>query len=334
MNINDIAKMAGVSKATVSRVLNNIKVRPEYKEKVDKVLQETGYKPNRLARELVSRKTKLIGLIVPSMKANVYAYIVEGLNKVLTEHGYNLILASAIIDEKKGVSNEVELLKFMEDRLVEGVILCPGIVNTDLIDFMKNYRVPVVTIGEKIPNLEISSVVFDDYNAAKAIVLYLVGIGHQKIGYIGVDERFYSSGFLRKKGFSDAILGSGLEIDSDFIVETGFTHNDGYASARKLVSNTEKRPTAIFAALDRLAYGAMSFLIKSGINIPEDMSIVGIDDDDLSSYYNPPLTTIHFDYVNTGEKAGQILIEIIETEERKCIEHVMAYEIRERSSSI
>jgi DNA-binding LacI/PurR family transcriptional regulator len=334
LNIKDIAQLAGVSKATVSRVLNNIKVRPEYKEKVDRVLKETGYKPNRIARELVSKKTKLIGMIMPSIKPNVYSHVVEGVNRLLQKKGYSLILTTTLEFGQQSSKHEVEALEFMKDRQVEGVIYVPQIICPEIIEYLKDYDTPIVSLTEKLKGTSIPALTFDDYNAAKSIVQHLIDLGHKDIAFIGITDEYYATGFLRKKGYMDALKENNMPIDDDRIINGGFTLVEGYSSARELMNKGNLKPTAIFAALDRIAYGTMSYLNKAGYRVPEDISVVGIDDDDLSSYYTPPLTTIYYDFVKTGEIIANMLLQIINDRQVLVEDRKMGFSIRKRGSAI
>lgn len=334
MNINDIAQLAGVSKATVSRVLNNIKVRPEYKEKVERVLKETGYKPNRIARELVSKKTKLIGMIIPSIKPNVYSHVIEGVNHVLQKRGYSLILTTTSEFAKQSIKREVEALEFMEERQVEGVIYVPQIISPEIIEYLKNYKTAIVSLTEKLQGTSIPALTFDDYNAAKSIVQYLIDLGHKDIAFIGISDEYYSTGFLRKKGYLDALKENNIPVNYEGIISSGFSLLEGYSSARDLINNPNIKPTAVFAALDRIAYGTMSYLNKAGYRVPQDISVVGIDDDDLSSYYTPPLTTIYYDFIKAGEIIANMLLEVINDKQTLVEDRKMGFYIRERNSAI
>ncbi|MCH4889930.1 LacI family transcriptional regulator [Acidaminobacter sp. JC074] len=329
MNINDIAKMAGVSKATVSRVLNGIKVKPEYKEKVDRVLLETGYKPNRLARELVSKKTKLIGVILPSLKPNVYSYIVEGMAKVLQDKGYSLIITTC--DEFNVKEDDViDLLDFFIDRHVEGIVYVPNIITEETKAYIDTYQLPMVTIGEKINGLP--AVLFDDYNASKSIVDYLVKLGHESIGYIGIKDEYHSVGYLRRLGYMNGLKEAGIEIDESMMVTTGFEKNNGYVAAKDFIKSVGQ-VTAIFAGYDRMAYGIINYLTKVGYKVPEDISVIGIDDDDVSAYFTPSLTSVSFDYVKTGQVAANMIIDFIK-ENLDIKDQVIDFKIIERNSVI
>jgi len=327
LNINDIAKMAGVSKSTVSRVLNNIKVKPELKAKVDKVLDETGYKPNRLARELVSKKTNLIGVILPSLKQSIYSYIVEGMGKILQSKGYSLIITTC--DEFDVVGDElINLFKFFLDRHVEGLVYVPGVITDKAKAYIESYELPIVTIGEKIE--DIPAVLFDDYNASKAIVDYFVMKGHKEIGYIGLDDKLNSVGYLRRLGYMDGIKLAGLEVQDTKMVTAGHDNKEGYLAAKSFIKENNDI-TAIFSGYDKMAYGIISGLIDEGYRVPEDVSVIGIGDDDVSEFFQPSLTTVFFDYIKTGEIAGNMIIDLI-SEKSDVEDHVIDFTIKERNS--
>lgn len=333
MNINDIAKLAGVSTATVSRVLNNIKVRPKHKEMVEKVLKETGYKPNRTAQGLASKKSKLIGMILPSIMANVYSHIVDGVNSILQNRGYSLILTTTHEVGEHSESREIEALNFLKERSVDGVIYIPQTTSVRMIEYLKNYDRPIVSFGEKMKGTSVPALTLDDYNAAKSMVQYLIDLGHRDIAFVGIPDNFHATGFLRKKGYIDALTENGIEVDEERIVEAGFTLAEGYSAAREVVKRSDKIPTAVFTALDRIAFSTVSYLQKAGYRVPEDVSVVGIDDDDISSYYSPPLTTIHYDFAGAGEIIANMLLDFIE-KEGDIEDREMKFSIKERGSAI
>ena len=334
MNINDIARIAGVSKATVSRVINNKKVTEELRVRVQKVLDETGYKPNRLAQELVSKKTNLIGIVVPTMNSNVYSNIIEGATRILQSQNYNIILVSTFNNKVVNSDLEIEYLDLFKRKYVDGIIFFPTIATDAHIAYFKDFEIPTITIGERVRELNLTSFSIDDYKIAKDMVNYLIKLGHKRIGYIGVKEEYRCHGKARKCGYVDALTENGIEVDESLMETGGFDSHSGYLAAKRLVEKATSMPTAIFTVIDRLAYGAISYLDQIGYKVPQQVSIASIDDEEMSIYYIPSLTTAHVDYLAAGKAAASVLMDLVEGKTVEKKEFTIEYVIKERNSTI
>lgn len=334
MNINDIARLAGVSKATVSRVLNNKKVTEELRVRVQRVLDETGYRPNRLAQELVSKKTNLVGIIVPTINSNVYSNIIEGATRVLQSRDYNIILVSTFNNKQVNSDLEIEYLELFKRKCVDGIIFFPTIATDAHLAYFKNCDIPAVTVGERIDELELTGFSIDDYQIAKDMVNYLIRLGHTRIGYIGVDEKYRSHGKARKQGYLDALKENHLKVDETWMETAGFDSHSGYLAAKRLIAKATSMPTAIFTVIDRLAYGAISYLDQVGIKVPQQVSLASIDDEEMSVFYIPSLTTAHVDYLAAGEKAASVLVDLAEGKPVEATRFTIDYAIKERNSTI
>lgn len=334
MNINDIARIAGVSKATVSRVINNKKVTEELRVRVQKVLDETGYKPNKLAQELVSKKTNLVGIVVPTMNSNVYSNIIEGVTKILQSQNYNIILVSTFNNKVVNSNLEIEYLELFKRKCVDGIIFFPTIVTDAHVEYFKNCKIPAITIGERARELNLTSFSIDDYKITKEMVNYLIQLGHKRIGYIGVNEEYRCHGMARKRGYVDALMENGIEVDESLMEVGGFDSRSGYLATKRLVGKATSMPTAIFTVIDRLAYGVISYLDQIGCKVPQQVSVASIDDEEMSSYYIPSLTTAHVDYLAAGENAASALMELVEEKTVDQKEFTIEYVIKERNSTI
>ncbi|MBP1971380.1 LacI family sucrose operon transcriptional repressor [Virgibacillus natechei] len=306
VTIKDIAQMANVSRSTVSRVLNNSGyVSEDARERVEKVIEETGYVPSEYAKSLRTKKTKVIGVILPTIQTETPSRIVTGLGKELEKHGYQILLTNTNLDKDK----ELEYLDLLKMRQVDGIILIATNTEPKLIKKIKQVDIPVVIVGQE--SEEAMCVSYDDYHAARELTSFLISKGHVKIAFIGVNETDHAVGYLRKKGFFDEMESRLLPVEKDWIQQGIFDIDSGHASMERIITDSQHQPTATIAVTDRLAIGAMSYLKKQGIQIPEAMAIAGIGASEMSQYIDPPLTTIDYQNEKAGtEAAKQILARI------------------------
>lgn len=306
VTIKEIAKMANVSRTTVSRVLNNSGyVSDEIRERVEKVIKETGYVPNVNAKSLRTKKTKVIGVILPTIQTETPSKVVTGLGRELSKNGYQILLANTDHDMKK----EIEYLDLLKIRQVDGIVLFATNTEPELLEKIKQINIPLVVIGQEVE--EVAHVVYNDYYVARDLTRLLIEKGHSKIGFIGVDESDRAVGYLRKKGFLDEMAAHGLTVEENWIQQGIFDIDSGREAMRKIITDSVEPPTATFAVTDRLAIGAMSYLKEHDFRIPDDMAIVGIGASEITKYIEPPLTTVDYHNEKAGEEAAkQILNQI------------------------
>lgn len=329
MTMKEIAQLAGVSKATVSRVINNSQnVSPSLRKKVDKVLKETGYTPNLLAQELATKQTKLIGIILPRIGVDVFSKIVEGISAELKKEGYNIILASS----KEQIEEEFNYFDIFQKKQVDGIIFFPYKITEEHVDFLNKVDTPLVIMGREVSRIRASYITYDDYYSSKEIVNHLIANGHKKIAYIGLEDDI-SVQNLRKDGYCDALIENKIDIKEEYITTGNFEMNSGYDAMEKLLK-LEDKPTAVFSVLDGMAYGAMRCIADKGLRVPEDISVAGIDDMETSALYIPRLTTINFDYAFSGSCAGKLILEKINNKNSMNKRIVISYNIKIRESVI
>lgn len=332
MNMKDIAALAGVSKATVSRVINNPDtVRPLLRQRVQQVLNETGYTPNLLARDLATKKTLSIGVIVPKIGTDIFAQLTEGIVEYLDQKGYHMLLSKS----RGQLQEEIRYLQLFKKKHVDGIILFTRLMTPELKEELKRLSIPLVVIGERCADLAASTLSFDDYHAAKAIVHYLAKQGHQSIGYLGIREELSLFGARRFEGYVDGLKENGLTLHKNLCSACDFSIQSGYDGTKLIFdkSGLTDKPTAIFASMDRLAYGALKYLHKQNHSIPRDVALVGIDNMEQSAFITPTLTSVDFNYYEAGLKASELLMKIIENPDHDAYHHVMDYQLVERESS-
>ncbi|MBM7556109.1 substrate-binding domain-containing protein [Halanaerobacter jeridensis] len=329
ITIKEIAKLAGVSKSTVSRVINDSEhVSDKAREKVQQVIKETGYVPNSLAKNLKRNQTDTIGVVLPKINTSTFSSAVEGISNVMYQNGYNLLLTNT----KLNVKDEITYLNLLKEKRVRGILFFATEITDDHLEALNKIDIPVVIIGQDTSEIfDFPCVIQDDFDAAKSIVNHLIQQGHQDIAYIGVEENDVAVGQLRKLGYFEALQENDLKTFSDYIYKGDFSIESGWQGMKKIINRVERLPSAVFAVTDRLALGAIKYLKQNGYQVPEDISIVGIGNSDISPWVDPGITTINYDHEQTGEEASQILLKYIngtKREEKK----VMDYQIIKRDS--
>lgn len=303
MNINEIAGLAGVSRATVSRYLNNGYVSQDKKERIQKVIDETGYQPSSYAKTLRSKKTNLIGVIIPKINSDSISRIVSGISSILNKKDYQLLLACTQNDESK----ELEYLNVFRDNQVDGVILLGTIFTKEHMNALKQLAVPIVIIGQHLPNY--SCVYHDDFGAARELTSSLIPSG-TSFGFICAKMDDVAVGKKRMDGFREAMREAGITQADLHIGEAslaGFDLQSGYMQTKALLQKHPDIDTLI-CATDTLALGAIRYLTEQGIDIPGDIQVAGMNDSTVSSIMHPSLTTVHFYYEEAGKEAAYLLI--------------------------
>jgi LacI family transcriptional regulator len=309
--INDIAKLAGVSKATVSRVINNIKtVDPNLRDKVLKVIEQVDYRPSAIARGLVKNETSLIGIIVPEVANNVFGVMIEGISKVAELHGYDIMLSLT----EENTQKEINYLNLYRDKQVDGIILSSRLLKQEHIDLIQRFEIPCVLVGQKSTTPSIPSVHLDNFSASYEAVKTLIRFGHHKIAMIRAPLGDEQSGEERFRGYAAALADEGIQMEENWVAVSGFSAADGYMAMNKILQSGFT-PTALFAAADRIALGAMHYLLDQGFSIPRDISIFGFDNIDVAELVRPKLSTVHYSSVELGMTAVRNLMKLIKKEE-------------------
>lgn len=304
MNISEIAKLAGVSPSAVSRYLNHGYLSAEKKAAIAKVIQETGYIPSSHAQTLRTKKTKLIGVIIPKIDSDSISQVVAGISEVLSEEGYQMLLANTENDPEK----ELEYLNTFSQHMVDGVILLGTVLSAKLRSRLRSLEFPMVILGQAASLT--SSIYHDDYLAAVKMTEYMIQKGYRKICYIGVSEKDEAVGKLRKQGFLDTMKKNQLPV-SEAAVKTGsFYMENGFENIACLLKEVPDLD-AVLCATDTIALGAIKYLNQKKIRIPQEAAVAGFGDSRASSILSPSLTTVHFYYRECGMEGAKILLEKI-----------------------
>jgi len=287
VRLADIAKMAGVSNATVSRVLNKTAVVDKItRQKVLTAIEKTGYKPNLLAKGLRRKDSRLIGLLVPEIHHPTFSLIIQHIERYAYQHDFNLLLGNTQSNAKK----ELSILNDMLSRNINGVISLRVSADSRLTESMKNSKVPFIQIDRATEQSDFPYVMTDNYRAGRMAADYLVRCGHQQIVCVtGPLETSVAEN--RLKGFQDRLHESGIELPPEWIIEGDFTLEFGKKTALE-IGKLKDKITAIWAQNDPMAIGIMNGLVRSGFQLPTEMSVMGMDDIDLATLVVPSLTTI------------------------------------------
>ncbi|MBX4264245.1 LacI family DNA-binding transcriptional regulator [Clostridium estertheticum] len=303
VGIKDIAIECNVSATTVSRALNNSKeISKKTRELILKTCEEKGYIPNSAARSLILNKTNMIGLLIPDITNQYYAYVSKGVSSYLEKIGYGLVLCNS--DRNK--DNENRYIDFLAQKRVDGIILIP--VKPKASDYKKIIaNVPLVMADNYVKDLEVSYVGNDNYVGARKIVSHMLRQGYRKIGVILGDESSTASN-ERLKGYKDILTENNIEISNDILLNSSANFEDGFKLAQILIN---KKVDAIFTINDSVAMGVMKYAHMNNILIPKDIGIAGYDDIEQASMLTVPLTTVHQKKFELGQIAAKILIEEI-----------------------
>lgn len=325
MNIGDIAKMAGVSRAAVSRYLNDGYISEEKKERIRKVIDETGYKPSLMAQTLRTKKTKLIGVVLPRVNSDSISSVVEGISLELGKSGYEMLLATTDNDPEK----ELEYLRVFSKNRVDGVILIATVFTKEHKKILKNMAIPVIIVGQRLPGY--ACVYHDDYEAGRVLTESVIKKGHQKVVYIGALKDDVAVGQMRFNGYKEAMARHSLEVTPDMVATADFSTQSG---EEKMAELLEKCPDldAVIAATDRIAFGAMRYLKQKDIGVPYDVAVAGFGDNKISAVTTPGLTTIHFHYLESGERAAHAIVEHLKGDTSAIEETKLGFELVERES--
>ena len=306
ITIQDIAERANVSISTVSRVINSTApVAPETREKVLGVIAELNYKPNLFAQGLAGGHSRTIGVLTQLIGSPFYDVILRGILKGIDGSGYSPLFADGGWDAEKDL---IALNMFIQ-RQVDGLILLNGHAPEEILIEIAS-QIPMIIVGRDIPNLEEQCLPFDDFNAAQTATQYLIQSGHQRIAHI-TGLKNHQDAIERQDGYQMALRDAGIEPNPDLIIEGDFTEPSGVMAVEMLLMRGHIF-SAIFAANDQMAYGARLALYRRGLRVPEDVSIIGFDDQAPSAYMIPPLTSIRRPPLEIGEATGQALVNLMQ----------------------
>ncbi|WP_223067817.1 LacI family DNA-binding transcriptional regulator [Paenibacillus caui] len=307
--IKDVAKKANVSIATVSRVLNNLS---GYSDKTKQIVLETikemGYQPNAIARGLINKRTETIGVLLPNVSSSFSSGLLHGIEQYAHDHNYSVVICNTDDVGKR----TMKYLKVLREKQVDGVIFASEVLQDEYYEALKAMNIPVTLVSSKTSHPSVPYVKVDDRKAAYDAVSYLIRKGHKKIAMISGTKEDVIAGIPRIEGYKQALKDNGLTFRNKNLVYGDFMFDSGCKSMEQLLQNSNDF-TAVFAASDEMAIGALSVAIRKGIKVPDRISIIGYDNIKLTEMVVPPLTTVEQPLSQMGAIACEKLISMIET---------------------
>jgi LacI family transcriptional regulator len=303
ITIQDVAKTAGVSVSTVSRVLNSkVDVAPETQNRIQEVIEQLGYTSNLAATSMRGQKTNLIGLIMPDIAYPFAFEVMKGVNRAIAESEYDLLVFTTGDVRKYGTaSHEQRYVSLLSNSITDGVLIVAPAAGNFSAD------APIVSVDPLTTDPDYPSVHATNYQGALDAMNYLISLGHKRIGYIGGRAELESA-IRRLKGYRDALNQTGILIEEAMITAGDYTTETGAECARSLLSH-DYPPTAIFASNDQSAIGVYQVAKEKGLHIPDDLSVVGFDNIPDAAYYD--LTTVDQFIMEMGYIATNMLIDLI-----------------------
>lgn len=308
VTIKDVAREANVSISTVSNALNGVDVlHPDTKEHILKVIKRMNYIPNLNGRNLKSNATKVLGLFLRSIKGPYYGTLINSISTECERVGYDL---NVFITK-----NENATINNILGRSVDGAIIFNEWVTNDNIEVLEKVNIPIVFLDREKVGEKISSVIFASYKGGQMVANYLIDHGHKKIGYIHGVEDLYDD-IERFRGFKDVLNENGLQLSEENCLYGHFEEGASFDAVKDFINSGKEIPDAFFAANDLSAIGCIKALKSEGFCVPEDVSVVGFDDIEISEYVNSGITTVANPIERQGVLAVDRLVGIIKNEEK------------------
>src|SRR5438874_10239208 len=311
VSIYDIAKKARVAPSTVSRALeDHPRIGAETKQRIQALAGEMGYIPSTVAKSLAANKTWTIGMVLASISDPFMGRVVEGVEQVAIEVGFNVFVSTSQNDRQR----EIAVIKMLQRRRVDGIIVIASHLFDQYPRFYGRSKVPIVIINEQKPGETMHFVTVDDVHAAQLAVEHLLALGHCRIGYVGVTNRPKSNQY-RLKGYQDALEAAGIASDPALIFTSNTIEDHAKRGEASLEPLLAAGATAVFCFNDTTAMGLLAACYKRGFSVPENLSIIGFDDIDMAAYTIPPLTTIRQPRFELGQRAMHMMLNLLDGQE-------------------
>jgi LacI family transcriptional regulator, galactose operon repressor len=331
----DVAAHVGVSRTTVSYVLNNVKeanISEETRQRVFAAAEELGYVPDAAAQALASGRTQTIGLMLPASQphpqaSSTHYRIIEGLLEIAQQFGVRLL-----VDSVRETQNTHSYVNLARNKRIDGLILSDLRVDDQALSQLVNDTFPVVLLG-RLPGVKVSSVEFDNRSGARSAVDHLVAQGHTRIGLITHAPATFTGARERISGYRDSLAEHGITFDERLVRYGDYSMESGFAAAMSLLDSGIP-PTALFVTYDGVAMGVLAALHKRGVSVPDDIAVVGFDDNPLARFTIPALTTVRLSFEEMGRLAGKMLLDLILNNAKPGRQVLLETELIVRDSSV
>ena len=326
VTIYDVAREAGVSMATVSRVVNgNKNVKENTRKKVLEVIERLDYRPNAVARGLASKKTTTVGVVIPNITNSYFSTLAKGIDDIAEMYKYNIVLANSDEDDDK----EVSVVNTLFSKQVDGIIFMGYHLTEKIRSEFSRSRTPVVLAGTVDVEHQFPSVNID-YKQATVDAVELLSKRNKKIAFVSGPLGDDINGKIRLSGYKEALKGKKISYSEGLVFESKYSYDDGYHLAERLIAS---KATAAFVTGDELAAGLLNGLADRGVRIPEDFEIITSDDSQIARFTRPNLSTIGQPLYDIGAISMRMLTKIMHKEELEEREVLLAHTINERKST-
>lgn len=326
VTIIDIAKKAGVSPSTVSRVIaDHPRISSATKNKVIKIMKELNYHPNMIARSLASKSSRIIGVIIPGVAEKSFQHpffpeLLRGIGSITYQHRYNILISSvtSIEEEKETIA------QFARGGITDGIILLTSRVKDPSVAELVKMNFPFVIIGRAEMETSVNWVDNDNYLIGYELTEHFISQGHKRIVFLGLSPDFLVTAD-RFAGYKQALHDHGIPLDVSLVIESKFVTDDGYHLLKTLYSQGKVKPTGIIACDDLLAFGAIKYLNELGLSVPKDVAVAGVNNVPQAAYFSPALTSIEINAFSLGLKAAEMLLAEVDKGYSAGESHVRSY---------
>lgn len=331
VTLKELAARAGVHPSTISRVANNdpkLRIAAGTRDRIEALLRETEYRPDGVARGLKLRQSFVLAVVIPDITNPFFAGLFRGIEDGAAPRGYNVLLCNT----DGSIERQRSHLESLNARRVDGVILASTFLKDQAVRWLRHHRIPYVLVNRFSDESDDAFVGSDDVAGGRLATQHLLQLGHIRIGHLA-GQPTVSTGVLRRRGYLAALAEAGLPAYPELVAEAGYVEEGGARATERLLS-LDHRPTAIFAVTDMTAVGVYGVARRMGLRVPDDLAIVGYNDIPLASRLIPGLTTVHVPIHEFGTVAARMLLEQIETGERRPQRVVFTPELVVRGSSV
>lgn len=329
-SIKDVAREAGVSIATVSRVLNDIDVvNEDTKKKVLDAIKKLGYRPNIVARSLKTQRTKTIGILIPDISNQFYPEIVRGAEDVSNIYDYNVILCNSDLDIEK----EKEYLRVLKEKMVDGVLYMSSSLQDEILELINELDLKTILIETRDKDGLLPSVTIDNVKGSYDSTNYLIQKGLKEIAFIGTKKDNMNAWGDRYIGYENAMKEAGININPELVYLDSIKVKTGYEGIQHFLKSNKKFD-GIVCASDDIAMGAINALRDNGLEVPKDVSVIGFNDNYAASIFYPKITTVSQPTYDMGSVAMRMLIKLLNKKDIDTPNYVLEHELVERESTI
>lgn len=300
--IKDVAKFSGTSVGTVSRYLNGYQIKPANKEKIEDAIKQLDFSINMIARQLKTSKTFTVGIVIPKLSNTFSTLVIAGMERTFDDYGYSIL----VCDSRNCVEKEKKKIRFLQDKLVDGIIVMPVGDSGDHIRQVQESGMPIVLMDRLVNNWQCDGVVSDNVNGAYQAVAAIINRGHKRIGIVAGPQNIYTAR-ERLEGYKRALKDYNLEFDNNLIFYSDLTYESAAVAVSEFLKSNDP-PTAIFTSNYETTIGATKFILDRNLVIGEDISLFGYDQMELTQIIRPPISLVIQPIEEMGKRVAELLV--------------------------